>query len=39
MVELLQGLIDDDQQRERGERSAPQLAAFQRHSQEGSEGR
>ncbi len=39
MVELLQGLIDDDQQRERGERSAPQLATFQRPSQEGSEGR
>ncbi len=39
MVELLQGLIDDDQQRERGERSAPQLASFQRPHQEGSEGR
>jgi len=39
MVELLQGLIDDDQQRERGERSAPQLASFQRPTQEGSEGR
>jgi len=37
MVELLQGLIDDDQQRERGERSAPQLATFQRPPQEGSE--
>jgi len=39
MVELLRGLIDDDQQRERGERSTPQLAAFQRPPQEGSENR
>ena len=39
MVELLRGLIDDDQQRERGDRSAPQLASFQRPPQEGSEGR
>ena len=38
MVELLQGLIDDDQQRERGERSAPQIASFQRPQREGSEG-
>ena len=30
MVELLQGLIQDDQRREREEPSVPQLAAFQR---------
>jgi len=39
MVELLQGLIDDDRQRESGERSTPQLAAFQRPRQEGSESK
>jgi len=39
MVELLQGLIQDDKQRERGERSTPQLASFQRSSRESSENR
>jgi hypothetical protein len=33
MVELLQGLIQDDQQRERDERSTPQLAPFQRREE------
>ena len=32
MVELLQGIIEDDQRREREERSTPQLATFQRRS-------
>jgi cell division initiation protein len=39
MVELLKGLIDDDRQRESGEQSTPQLASFQRPSQEGSSSR
>jgi len=37
MVELLQGLIQDDQHRERDERSTPQLAPFQRREQETTE--
>ncbi len=32
VVELLQGLIEDDQRRERDERAAPQLATFQRRA-------
>jgi len=39
MVELLQGLIDDDRQREQGEQSTPQLASFKRTPQQGSESR
>ena len=37
MVELLQGLIQDDQRREREERSTPQLAPFQPREQESTE--
>ena len=36
-VELLQGLIQDDQQRERDERSTPQLASFLRNEQDSTE--
>ena len=39
MVELLQGLIDDDRQREGGEQATPQLATFQRPPQESSDNR
>ena len=39
LVELLQGLVEDDQEREREERSTPQLASFQRRALDGSEGR
>jgi hypothetical protein len=37
MVELIQGLVHDDQRRESEERSAPQLATFQRRVQDGTE--
>jgi cell division initiation protein len=37
MVELIQGLVHDDQRRESEERSAPQLASFQRRVQDGTE--
>jgi hypothetical protein len=37
MVELLQGLIQDDQRRERDERSTPQLAPFQPRDQDTTE--
>jgi hypothetical protein len=39
MVELVQGLVEDDQHREREERSTPQLATFQRRVQDGTENR
>ena len=39
MVELLQGLIQDDQHREREERSTPQLATFQRRSGDSAENK
>ena len=39
MVELSQGLVQDDQSREREERSTPQLATFQRRSQDTSESK
>jgi hypothetical protein len=37
MVELLQGLIQDDQRRERDEPTVPQLATFQRPAVEKTE--
>lgn len=37
MVELLQGLIQDDQRREREEPTVPQLASFQRRTMEKTE--
>jgi cell division initiation protein len=37
LVELLQGLIHDDQKRERDERTTPQLALLQRSPQDGLE--
>ncbi len=37
MVELLQGLVDDDQRREREERSVPQLATFSRRGTDSQE--
>jgi cell division initiation protein len=37
MVELLQGIIEDDQRRERNEPSTPQLAAFQRPAADNTE--
>jgi cell division initiation protein len=37
LVEHLQGLIEDDQQREREERSTPQLASFHSRTQDGNE--
>lgn len=39
MVELVQGLVQDDQHREREERSTPQLASFQRRAQDPTENR
>ena len=39
MVELIQGLVQDDQSREREERSTPQLATFQRRPQDTSESK
>lgn len=39
MVELIKGLVQDDQRRESEERSAPQLATFQRRVQDGTERR
>lgn len=39
MVELIQGLVQDDQSREREERATPQLATFQRRSQDTSESK
>jgi len=39
MVELLQGLVEDDQQREQGERSTPQLASFQRPSRQSTDSK
>ena len=39
MVELLQGLIQDDQHREREERSTPQLATFQRRTGDSAENK
>jgi len=37
MVELIQGLVQDDQRRENEERSTPQLATFQRRALDGTE--
>jgi hypothetical protein len=37
LVEIIQGLVLDDRQREREERSTPQLAPFQRRAQDGGE--
>ena len=39
MVELIQGLVHDDQRREREERSTPQLATFKRRAQDTTENR
>jgi predicted transcriptional regulator len=37
MVELVQGVVEDDQRRETEERSTPQLATFQRRVLDGTE--
>jgi len=37
IVELVEGLVQDDKRREQEERATPQLASFQRHTRESTE--
>jgi hypothetical protein len=38
IVEVLEGIISDDQKREQEERATPQLAVLKRRSEDSSEG-